>query len=117
MMALGRGQKRFERSKAHPDEFPGHGHVELKKAFEELSSSAFALWLRISGEREALRSGRSAIAKLTGFSQRRISELMLELERKGYVGFSPGGGPIPDGIVIHRRCVIGADAGVVRLSA
>lgn len=116
-MTLGRGRRPFTRSKAHPDEFPGHGNVDLNRAFEELTPSAFALWLRISGEREALAEGRRALAKLTGYSQRRISELLLELERKGYVGFLPESGPRPDGIVIHRRCVIGVRSGVVRLSA
>ncbi len=117
MSTLGLGRRRFAKSKAHPDEFPGHGNVELNSAFEELSASAFALWMRISGEREALADGRRALAKLTGYSQRRIGELLQELERKGYVGFVPVSGPRPDGIVIHRRCVIGNRAGVVRLSA
>ncbi len=116
-MVLGLGKKRFEKSKVHPDEFPGHGNVELSQAFDELTAQAFALWLRIAGEREACSEGRRALALVTRYSQRRIGEILQELENKGYVGFVRRPGATADGIVIHRRCVVGSRDGLIRLSA
>lgn len=113
-MELG-AARQFVKSKAHPDEFPGHGNVPLNRAFTELTPTAFAFWLRISGERRALHEGRSALAKVTGYKVRRVGEILTELERKGYVGFTPSNGPVPGSIILHRRCVIGDTAGVVRL--
>lgn len=116
-MVLGLGKKRFAKSKAHPDEFPGHGDVELGKAFDELTAQAFAVWLRIAGEREACAEGRRALAEITSYSQRRVGEILQELENKGYVSFVRRPGASADGIIIHRRCVVSSRSGLIRLSA
>lgn len=117
MLGKGTLRKRQDKSKAHPAEFPGLGDVDINHAFDELTAAAFALWLRIAGEREACHEGRPALARLTGYSPRRIAELLQELEHKGYVGFVRRPNPYADAIVIHRRCVVGARSGFVRLSA
>jgi hypothetical protein len=116
---LGRGtlRKRRDKTKALASEFEGMGNVDLKEAFDELSTPAFALWLRISGERRALRYGRRALADITGYSLRRVCELLTELESKGYVSFVRRPSPYPDGVVIERRCVVGSRSGIVQHGA
>ncbi len=117
-MTLGKGtlRKRKDKIKALQPDYPGMGNVELSEAFEELTAPAFALWLRISGEREALRLGRPELARLTKYSARRLRELLQELEHKGYVALVQRPAPTPAGVLIQRRCVIGPRSGVVSLS-
>lgn len=117
MLGKGTLRKRKDKAKALAADFPGMGHVELHDAFADLSAPAFALWLRISGERDALHQGRRALARITGYSLRRVCELLQELEHKGYVSFARRPSPYPDGIVIERRCIVGARSGVVQLGA
>lgn len=117
MLGKGTLRKRKDKIKALSSDFPGMGNVDLKTAFEELTAPAFALWLRISGEREALRLGRSELARRTKYSRRRVCELLQELEHKGYVGFVRRSAPTPDGVIIHRRCVVGPRSGIIALSA
>ncbi len=116
MLGKGTLRKRKDKVKALSTDFPGMGNVDLVTAFEELSAPAFAVWLRISGEREALRMGREELARRTKYSRRRLSELLEELEHKGYVGLVKRDPPMPAGVVIHRRCVIGPRSGFVALS-
>jgi len=117
MLGKGTLRKRKDKVKALSADFPGMGNVDLATAFDELTAPAFALWLRISGEREALRLGRQELARRTKYSRRRVSELLQELEHKGYVGLVQHPTPTPAGVVIHRRCVVGPRSGVVLLNA
>jgi len=116
-VTLGKGtlRKRKDKIKALQTDFPGMGDVELAQAFEELSAPAFALWLRISGEREALRRGRPELARVTKYSRRRVCELLLELEHKGYVALVQRENAMPAGVVIQRRCVVGPRSGLISL--
>jgi hypothetical protein len=118
-VTLGKGttRKRKDKIKALTADFPKMGNVDLAQAFEELSAPAFALWLRISGEREALRLGRPELARLTKYSRRRVCELLAELEHKGYVALVRRQSPTPDGVLIQRRCVVGPRSGLVQHSA
>jgi len=101
------------KSKAHPREYQGDGPVSIPTAYCELSKRAFAVWVRLMAESpEVLLTGRHRLAELLSYSQRRFSEVLLELVRKGYVGVIP---PERVGlvtqIVLRRRAKINQRTG------
>lgn len=115
--ALGSRRVKNLRSKAHPDHFPDQGPVELRKAYEDLTPRAFAVWMRLHLEsQDSLRSGRLALSKVVCRKERHFNAIMAELANKNYVALVPGGVGQPTELIINRRCVINARAGFVRLS-
>jgi hypothetical protein len=116
-MTLGKTRYRMHKSKAHPSEYPGQGPATIQQAYEELSAQSFAVWIRMHGEHQAMETGRSALAKILKYSVRRFSDLLNELERKGYVSFVRRPGAEPDGVILNRRCIIKATSGMVRISS
>ena len=74
------------RRPAHAGEYEG-GRVDLRVAWQELRPSEFALWIRLCAEHpETLaRTTKTSLAELLGYSNRRLNELLVELEHVGYV--------------------------------
>lgn len=116
-MTLGRTRYRMHKSKAHPSEYPKQGPASIAEAYEALTPQAFAVWVRMHTEQQAMETGRSALAKVLKYSARRFSDLLNELERKGYVSFVRRPSPEPDGVILNRRCLIKANSGMVRISS
>ena len=110
-------RKGDERFKATPEKFPDEGPVEISAAYDVLSRRAFAVWLRLAvASREDLHGGRGHLAQLLGYSQRRCNEVLLELERNGYVSFVPNGPWQPTTVVIERTPGIRRGSRFVRFS-
>lgn len=115
-------QSNILRQKADPrrrkpavEDYPNDGPITIAGAYSELSAPAFGAWLRLLVEDvETLRRGRSACARILGKSVRRSNEILMELNRKGYVEFARGGPSRPTAIVINRRPLISARSGFVR---
>lgn len=106
-MVLGKkgdGQKRF---KATAEHFPGEGPSSIADAYDALSRHAFAVWMRLAvASSLELKGGRTGMADVIGYSGRRANEVLLELERKGFVSFIVNGVYRPTEIVIERRPMI-----------
>lgn len=74
------------KSKALPGAFPNDGTATIDQAYDELTRSAFAVWIRLMTERpETLKMGKAKLAALLGYSPRRSDEVLTELARKGYI--------------------------------
>ena len=116
-MALGKKGKKGERIKALPDRFENEGPIELPEAYEKLSHVAFAVWIRLSvASREDLHGGRQYIADMLGYSQRRSNEILLELERKGFIMFMPEGPWQKTSIAIMRKPLLRRGASFTKFS-
>lgn len=103
-MALGRKSKKGERVKALPDRYENEGPIDISEGYKKLSRVAFAVWIRLSvASREELHGGRQYVAKLLGYSQRRSNEVLLELERKGFIMFISNGPWQKTAIAITRK--------------
>ena len=108
-------RKGNERFKAVPDVYPGEGPIELAEGYETLSRAAFAVWLRLAvADDDDLHGGRGHIASMLGYSPRRSNEVLLQLERAGYISFIPNGPWQPTTIVIERRPAVRRGSRVVR---
>jgi hypothetical protein len=96
------------RSRIHPREYHGNEPISIQAAYALLSRRAFAVWIRLMAENpETLFAGRHRLAKLLGYSERRFSELLLELDRKGFVSLiRPERPGFVTKIVIARRAKI-----------
>jgi hypothetical protein len=116
-MAIGKKSKKGERIKALPDRFENEGPIELPEAYEKLSHVAFAVWIRLSvASREDLHGGRQYIADILGYSQRRSNEILLELERKGFIIFMPEGPWQKTAIAIMRKPLLRRGANFTKFS-
>lgn len=103
-MALGKKKKKRERFKALPSVYVGEGPADIGDAYNELSRSAFAVWIKLSVvSDEDLHGGRQHLSGLCGYSERRFNEVLLELERSGYITFLPNGPYQPTTISISRK--------------
>lgn len=111
------GKKRTRKStksKALPEAFPNEGPARLDEAYNTLTKAAFAAWIRMSAESEAL-VGRGHVARVLGYSPRRSNEVLRELARKGFVSFITQTGK-PTQVVIERRALISRRSNFARLS-
>lgn len=107
-MAKIKGARRTLRDKATPSDYPLVGPVELERAYSELPTAAFAMWIRLMVEPvESLYRGRLPLAKLLGYSKRQSDTVLRTLERFGYVTFISRGKGHKTQISIQRRCIIG----------
>ncbi len=111
-------RKGNERFKATPDRYPDEGPVELSVAFDELPRHAFAVWIRLAiASKEDLHAGRSHLARMCGYSGRRFNDILLTLERRGFIRFIPSGPYRPTTVVIQRRPGLRTPHRFVRFSA
>lgn len=91
-MVLGKKQNKGERCKAIPETYTEEGPIDIIDAYQELSKSAFAVWIRLSvSSQEQLGSGRKNLSKILGYSYNRSNAVLYELEKKGFVVYLPGG--------------------------
>ncbi len=112
-----RTRKGDERYKAVPDQYPNEGPIDLSVGYDELPRAAFAVWVRLAvATDEDLRGGRRHVAGVLGYSQRRSNEVLLQLERRGYISFIPNGPWQPTTIVIERKPEVRRGCRVVRSS-
>ena len=103
-MSIGKKKDKEKRAKALPDTYPEEGPATIKEAYKTLSPPAFAVWMRLSvGKKEDLKSGRTNLSKLLGYSFRRSNEILLELARKGFICVLPNGPWRRTHIVILRK--------------
>lgn len=114
---LGKRIDRKERKRATPEFYPDEGPCPLAQAYEELTRSAFAIWIRMSvaGKGE-LRMGRGKLSRMLGYSRRQGDELLRELERKGFVAFIPHGPYRRTVVVVVRRPLLEHGHGFARFS-
>lgn len=89
------------------------GPAPVNVAYSELSPAAFALWIRIQGEEDALRKGPRRLARAIGVHKRKLQKPLQELDGMGYI--SSTFHKVNPGIVIIRRVLVDSRAGFQRL--
>ena len=76
------------KSKALPGAYENEGVADLAQAYDELTHSAYAVWIRLMILHPAkLYDGKRELCRILGYSSKRGHEVLRELERKGYVDF------------------------------
>jgi len=59
--------------------------ITIQSAFDELSTSAFSCWIRLSVASEKERTGYKNVQKLIGFSSAQTVRILQELRHKAYI--------------------------------
>jgi hypothetical protein len=80
----------------------------IHEAFEELSTQAFACWVRMHViEGNKLKKGRAEVAKLLGKSLSQSNAILRELRNCGYIRVnSATKRGNPSEILLEKRCVL-----------
>lgn len=86
---------------------PKSDHKTIEEAYNELSRSAFATWLRLHmlSENE-LKVGMTKLAKSLGYKYRGFYDVTNELRRKGYIDIEFGKSFKPSAVKLQYRCLI-----------
>ena len=79
--------------------------VNVSEAFDELTKTEFAVWLRLcTMTPNQLAIGRNKLYKILNYSQQRACDSILrKLSNKGYILFEPKGVAKPTGILLAKR--------------